>query len=228
MKRGFVTASLVLSIAALGCVSRGEHQRLRTQLEECRSDKVSAQAAATACEDRYAQEVRQWENMETVMSDVIPQTLREFRSERDEIVELVPEQARQEVQRYLDEFAEGMTRGFQVMKEDSDRILMELDRNKTLLDEVGVRTSSIDERVTSTLQDAFNSRDRLTAVRNEMIESASALVDEIHEFDRTYIGEKASPDRLKLNRKQREAIQLFHDHLVSQLAALGRVSAETP
>ncbi|MDX1384778.1 MAG: hypothetical protein R3190_14090, partial [Thermoanaerobaculia bacterium] len=89
---------LVPLLCAVACGESEELVQTRALLEECRSDKVAAQGAASACEDRYAREVRQWEDMEAVVSEVLPQTLADFREEREEILELVPEEARQEVE----------------------------------------------------------------------------------------------------------------------------------
>ena len=82
------------------------------------------------------------------------------------------------------------------------------------------------ETVNETLQDAFATRDDLVANRNQMMEQASALVSEIHEFDRLYVNEKSSSQRLRLNRKQRETVKLFHDSLVGKLAALGNQGSD--
>jgi hypothetical protein len=198
----------------LGCASKKELDQARAELEECKKDKVASQDAARACEDRFQAEVRQWENMESVIQSVIPKTLEDFQKDKQQILELVPEQARKEVQQHLDQFSDVMARGFQVLKEDSEQILADLEVTKTKLDLLGDRTSSIDEAVEKTLHQAIVDRQQLE-------QAAAAIVAEIHDFDRSFISDKASSDKLNLNRKQRETIQLFHDGLVGKLVALG-------
>ena len=51
-----LVALAVLPLA--GCVSRSKLKETEALLAECRTDKVSAQNSSTACEERFAKEVK--------------------------------------------------------------------------------------------------------------------------------------------------------------------------
>jgi hypothetical protein len=213
MRRASICWIGVVALLVSGCVSRGDFESIQAQLDECRQDKVAAQGAASACEERYEREVGQWENMEAVMSEVLPQTLEEFRREKQEIIELVPEQAKAEVEAYLEELTRAVGQGFQQLQEDNQRVLSELGEAKQKLEEVGAQARSIDETVSQRLERAYASRDRMRS-------AVAEVVAEIQSFDQSYINDKSSEERLKLNRRERETITLFHDRLVSELTEL--------
>jgi hypothetical protein len=216
-----------LLILLTACASRSELQETTALLEECRGDKGTAQDAMRACEDRYQSEVRQWEDMEQVVSQMIPQTLEGFRAEREQILELVPEQAREEVAAYVDELSDVMGRGFQVLREESEATLLELEIAQTKLDalqaatdSLGATTDAIDSRaaaISETLEGDL--REALEAQRR-INREAQQLIERIRGFDEQYITHEGSEQRLRLNRRQRELVANFHDVVVSELAAM--------
>lgn len=222
-----VAAALVLTG---GCVSRARHQDVAAELEECRRDKLAAQEAAQFCNRRYAREVERWDDIQQVVEEVLPQTVKDFEAERDRIVAMMPEEIRREVDGYLSSFATAVARGFDRLTAQNREILAELKLYKSGLDEVGVRTRSIDESVTARLRESAirleeAAADRRRAARR-VAEAANALIDEVQDFDQTYITDRGSPERLWLNRKQRETVSLFHDRLVRQLVELRDAAAE--
>lgn len=219
-----VTCALAALLVSSGCVSRARHYSVEAELAECRSDKLAAQEASQFCNRRYAQEVERWDDIQEVVEDVLPQTVRDFEAERDRIVALMPEEVKREVESYLSSFATAVARGFDRLSEQNREILAELKVYQTGLDEVGVRTRSIDETVTARLRDSqlqleAAAADRRAAARR-VAQAANDLIDEVQGFDQTYITDKDSRERLRLNRNQRETVALFHDQLVRQLIEL--------
>ena len=212
---------LMILLLVVGCASRSELAETRALLEECRSDKVAAQGATLSCEERYEREVRQWENMESVVSEVIPKTLEEFRDDRQEILDLVPEQARDVVEGHLDELGDVLGRGFQVLREENEAVLLELEVAQSKLDGLEARTDSIDSQATAinaTLEGSLRSALEGQAV---MRRQATAVIQKLHAFDLDYLSDRDSDQRLKLSRRQREALENFHDAVVADLSALG-------
>ncbi|MEE8278951.1 MAG: hypothetical protein V3R89_09570 [Thermoanaerobaculia bacterium] len=208
--RYWMVAALVLG---LGCVSKSRYGALEERLGECSQDKLAAQEAAQLCEERYAREIERWDDIQTVVEEALPQAIREFEAERDSILQLIPAEIQQEVESYLTNFARAVAKSFDTLHEQNERILTQLEVYKATLEEVGVRTRSIDDTVTQKLQDAAEGRKQVAGV-------AAEIIDEIQGFDRSYISDKASRERLKLNRNQRETIALFHDGLVRRLVEL--------
>jgi len=222
-------ACAVLAVS-MGCVSRARHQTVETELSECRRDKVAAQEAAQFCNRRYSQEVERWDDIQAVVEEVLPETVKNFEAERDRIVAMMPEEVQREVDAYLANFAQAVARGFDLLTEQNREILGELQLYKASLEEVGVRTRSIDETMTARLRDSAVELEEIAADRRRsdrlVAETANALVDEVQIFDQTYISDRASRERLKLNRNQRETVALFHDRLVRHLIELRDVAQQ--
>ncbi len=218
-------ALLLLPLA--GCVSRTKFKENDALLAECRTDKVSAQTAMTSCEERFAKEVKRWEDMDAVVASVVPGTLAQFKAEREEILELVPETARKEVESYIDHLTDAMGRGFQVLRDQNESTALQLEVAQTKLDAlqaradtIGTQTSTINETLDVNLREAVEEQRRM---RREAV----ALISTVQTFDQTYVSVKESDNRLKLNRNQRETIEQFHARLIGQLTALGGSAAAT-
>ena len=110
----------LLLLPLTGCVSRSKLKENEALLAECRTDKVSAQTAMTSCEERFAKEVKRWEDMDAVVASVVPGTLAQFKAEREEILKLVPDTTRKEVEAYIDQLTDAMGRGFQVLRDQNE------------------------------------------------------------------------------------------------------------
>ena len=218
-------ALLLLPLA--GCVSRTKFKENEALLAECRTDKVSAQTAMTSCEERFAKEVKRWEDMDAVVASVVPGTLAQFKAEREEVLKLVPETTREEVERYIDQLTDAMGRGFQVLRDQNESTALQLEVAQTKLDAlqaradtIGTQTSTINQTLDGSLRDAIEEQRR-------MRQEAIALISTVQTFDQTYVSVKESENRLKLNRNQRETIEQFHARLIGQLTALGGGAAAT-
>jgi hypothetical protein len=212
-------ALLMLPLA--GCVSRSKLKENEALLAECRTDKVSAQTAMASCEERFAKEVKRWEDMDAVVASVVPGTLAQFKAEREEILKLVPESTREEVGRYMDQLTDAMGRGFQVLRDQNESTALQLEVAQTKLDAlqaradtIGTQTSSINDTLDGSLREAIETQ-------RHMRQQAIELVSTVQQFDQSFVSVKESDSRLKLNRNQRETIEQFHAKLIAQLTALG-------
>jgi hypothetical protein len=213
-------AGALLLLPLAGCVSRSTHKQTETLLAECRTDKQSAQTAQTSCEERFAREVKRWEDMDTVVASVVPGTLAEFRAEREEILKLVPETTRKEVQQYIDQLTDAMGRGFQVLRDQNENVTLELEVAQTKLDALQARTDTIGTQTTSINATLEGSLRESIEAQQRMRQQAAALVATVQNFDKSYVTVKESDSRLKLNRNQRETIEQFHAKLIGDLTAL--------
>jgi hypothetical protein len=228
MRRAVLAAAALAAPLLGGCVSRSGHQKTEALLEECRTDKVSAQTAQTSCEERFAREVKRWDDLDAVVASVVPDTLAEFKSEREEILKLVPETAKEEVGAYLDDLTDAMGHGFQVLRDQNEDMALDLEMAQTKLDALQARTDSIGTATTSisdTLEGSL--REALEAQRRVRLR-ATELVASVQAFDQTHVSVRDSESRLKLNRNQRETIEQFHARLIGELTALGSAGAEAP
>ena len=218
-------ALLLLPLA--GCVSRSTFKENEALLAECRTDKVSAQTAMTSCEERFAREVKRWEDMDAVVASVVPGTLAQFKAEREEVLKLVPETTREEVGRYIDQLTDAMGRGFQVLRDQNESTALQLEVAQTKLDALQARADTIGTQTSTINQTLDGSLRAAVEEQRRMRQEAIALISTVQTFDQTYVSVKESENRLKLNRNQRETIEQFHARLIGQLTALGGGAAET-
>ena len=212
---------LIVGVGLLSsCASKAELELAQTLLEECRSDKSLAQEAVLSCRDRYDSEVRRWQDTDALLAEVLPRAMKDFRAERDRIIDLIPKKTRQEVEGYLDELSDAMARGFQVLREENETVFLQLEIAQTKLDVLANQTDSIGEEarsITARLDSALGEQqERALATRRAI----AGVVERIHVFDREFINDRDSPERLRLNRNQRETIKGFHDDVIGSLAAL--------
>jgi len=199
-------------LLVVGCVSKSDHGAVVAQLDECRNDKVAAQDAAKACESRYAREVTRFQDMDAVLEQVIPETMEEFRGERDRIAAMVPVQVQEEVASFMEKFSNAVASGFSVLRQDNQQMVAELAAAREELSRLGVSAETLQDRV-DTIK---TSLDDQAATRHQ----AAAIAEVIQDFDQAMILCKDCKDRLRLNRHEREVISNFHAELVGRLSEL--------
>ena len=214
MARFFTVLLFVASLALAGCVSKSAHEAVQVQLDECRADKQASQSAADACEKRYDREIARFDTLDSTLEEVVPEALATFRAEREEILEQVPVQVRDEVESYLDEFATAVARSFQRLSDDNEKILSELGTAKIELAKLSADTEAlISAGVDSTIQEVREGQ----ASRQDLDARSAAIVATILQFDRTRINCKDCGERLRLNKKEIQAITAFHSKLIEDL-----------
>lgn len=223
MPRHLTVLLLVAALSLSGCVSKSAHEAIQSQLDECRADKQAAQGASEACEKRYDREIARFDTLDSTLEEVVPEALATFRAEREEVLEQVPVQVRDEVESYLDEFATAVARSFQRLADDNEKILGELGAAKVELAKLGADTEAmIAAGVDSTIQEV-----REGQASREVLQARSAnIVAMILEFDRTRINCKDCDNRLRLNKKEIQAITAFHSTLVENLQGFASPSEE--
>lgn len=215
-----MAVTLSLGILASGCVSKQRYEQAETELGNCEDEKAQLEASNIAWEQRFDRESSRWEELEASIADSLPQALTEFHDERDRILRLVPEQVESEVDAYLEDYFSTVMKGFQFLKKDNDEIKMQLQATQRALASVSSDTQSISTAVDQTLAAERLRRDIEIAHRQDVSQQLSALISEITSFDQERINCKSCEDRVKLNRKEREAILGFHAELLRQLSAL--------
>lgn len=208
------SSAVVFALLALsGCVSKSKYTALEAQLAECRKDKEAAQESAKTCEARFNQESELWKSVGSSVESALPKALKNFEDEKQKIIEMVPQQVKQEVTAYLEDFARAVSKSFVLLREDNKRMMAELQGHKGAIEDVGRKAASIEGSVTA----------RLDAVESNRQKSSARVADvitAIQDWDRRYVNEKSSDERLGLNRKEREAIVNFHAQLVADLNSI--------
>ena len=204
-----VIAALIVVLGTTGCVSK-------KRLEQCEQEKGQLEEKVAAWEARFDREAERWESVGTSVTEALPAAIGEMHAERQRILELVPAQVQTEVESYLDEYFDTVMKGFRTLKADNDAIRRDLEMASLKLEAVGADTSDLKD-----MSNALDEKlDRERAHRSELTRRVAMIADRISQFDGTKINCRDCPDRLRLNRKEREAIGAFHKALMTDLAAL--------
>ncbi len=224
-----VPISLAVLMSA-ACVSKQQHTELQAELTQCQEDKAQADAKVITWEQRFDREATRWETVGASISEQLPAAIGELHSERERLIEKLPEQVQGEVERYLDEYFSTVMSGFDKLAYDNREIKLQLSATQKVLENVGADTKAISSSIDETLEDERAQRQEETARRQAEQEAVAARVGElvamVTKFDGTKINCKSCPDRLRLNRKQRETISTFHSELTTQLSQLQSYAAE--
>jgi chromosome segregation ATPase len=218
----FVLAVLVF---ATGCVSKKQYASLQTDLATCQEEKAQAEAQVITWEQRFDREAERWETVGASITDQVPKALSELNAERDRIVELVPQQVRSEVETYLDEYFATVMAGFQSMTDDNREIKMQLAATHKVLESLGADTRDVAAKIDTTLADERDKRRQEQDRRESVASRISDVVTTLSEFDGTRINCAKCPERLKLNRKERETLSALHSRLVTELSKIQSFAA---
>lgn len=208
---------------AAGCVSRGEHDAVKQQMDTCERDKVAAQSASRDCEARYQAANDRWQNIETQLTSTLPQTLQDFRDERDKIIELVPQQVRDEVAGKLDRYFGTVAREFKKMDSKLDTLNEQVTRSHSqMTDLVKDSTQAVDVKLTETHQAVIAERSR----RQDRSRRIASVISEIAWFDQERINCKKCKDRLRFKGDSQAQLLAFHSKLIQDIQALQASEAD--
>ncbi len=203
-----------------GCVPKSDLEKAQAETNQCQEEVTRLQGEVTNWQERFDRESSRWTDMQASITDTVPSALNEFHAERKRIVEMVPEQVQHEVETYLNDYFATVMRGVEMLSEDNADIKLQLQASSMALQALGKDTRSINTKIDTTLAEE---RARQQEVQRRLDDNATFLADtinQINDFDQTRINCKKCPERLKLNRKEREAILAFHNELTSALADL--------
>jgi hypothetical protein len=224
-----ILVAIVIGAAAGGgtyYAMKTEQAGLETELVECQQAKVQSEAQVISWEQRFDLESNRWATMEASITDQLPKALSELHEERENIIEMVPEQVRAEIGAYLDEYRSTVMTGFEALAGDSKEIKLQLDTTQRVLESLGSDTQAIQVSIDGALAEEREKRVDERQQREEIAAGIGQLGAVLAEFDSTHINCKKCPERLKLNRKEREAITAFHLQLSRSISDLQAAAAQ--
>ncbi len=219
MKRTSITL-ILLALLATGCASKKDLEAARAELAACEEERARLEASTIAWEQRFDQASGRWNQLEAEVTSALPKALGELHTERERIIELVPEQVRSEVNAYLEDYFTTVMKGFSELSDDNAEIKSRLAATHQALEAVGADTRAIGYTIDQTVIHERSLREAEQARRQDARARMAELVDRIVEFDRDRINCKQCPERLRLNRKERETVLGFHAELTAELADL--------
>ncbi len=226
MKQTSTVLVLLALLASAGCASKQDLETARLQLTACEEEQTRLEASVISWEQRFDRASGRWNELEASVSDALPKALGELHTERERIIELVPEQVQSEVAAYLEEYFATVMKGFGELAQDNADIKVRLQATHEALQTVGADTRAISATIDQTVVEERTRREQEDARHQQTAAQLAELVDQLVEFDQNRINCKQCPDRLKLNRKQRETVLGFHAELMADLASLRQLAGE--
>ena len=217
-----ILAALALILTTTGC----NQKALEEQVANCEAEKVQLQGQIEDWESRFDRESERWTEMEATITEALPRSLDEFHDEKERIVAMVPDQVKNEVEGYLNDYFTTVMRGFELLQKDNTDIKLQLQATNKVLENLGSDTRSIGYAVDEALVEERYRRDALEGQVQDVEQKLTDVIDLIVEFDQTRINCKKCPDRLTLSRKEREAISGFHQDLMADLSRLTKPADE--
>lgn len=224
MKRTPILFILLALLASFGCASKKDLEAAQAELATCREEQAELEASVISWEQRFDRATGRWNEIEASVVTALPEALGELHTERERIIELVPEQVQSEVAAYLEEYFATVMKGFRQLAEDNTEIKGQLRATHKALESVGADTRAISATIDQTVAEERSLRQAEQARRQEALAKLAGVVDQVVDFDQNRINCKQCPDRLKLNRKQRESILGFHAELTAELADLQKLT----
>ena len=215
---------LLTALLMSGCVSKSQLEEAQVQVQTCEEDKAVLEAKVAQWEDRFDRESSRWSTIETSVTEAMPRALDEFHAERKRILDLVPEQVHSEVETYLEDYFTTVMQGFQVLSQDNSEIKLQLETTQKVIEQIGARTQNIGADTAAINQAIDEALAEEQAKVAEVSAQLSAVIEQIAEFDQTRINCKNCPDKLRLNRREREAVLGLHGQLTTALSQLQSVA----
>lgn len=208
------TASLAaLALGLGGCASQSELEKAQAELAACREKATSLEAEVESWQQRFDRAAERWTNIESSVVEAVPNALAEFDAERDRILELVPEQVQFEVSSYLDEYFGTLMAAFRGVQGDNKDIKLQLDATQKALAAVGKDTQQIGAAIDEAVAGEATKR-------RAVADGLETLHGRLVAFARQRIDCADCADRVKLNKKEREAILGFHAELMTAISTL--------
>lgn len=223
-----LSATLAAALFVGGCVSKSQFQEVESQLATCEQEKAKVDAAVISWEQRFDRESKRWTEMEKSVTTALPRALSEFQEERKQLEKQVPEGVRQQLARFLDDYAGTVNRGFERMKQDNDEIKLQLAATEKALQIVSKDTKAIDANTQSIGKMIDQSLSGERNKRERLAQDLTDLMNRIVEFDQTKINCKGCPERLKMRDKTKEEMLAFHQELMQDLATIQNAALVPP
>ena len=212
--------AVVTLVVSTGCVSKKQYDEAQGKLVACEAERTQAVAAVAACTDNAQKEAQRWEDLSTSLQKEAPAVLSAMQAEKQVFLQQLPEAVRSQVDSYLEKFSRDVKKAFAVMREDNQKMATQIEA----LGSTAGRTEGKADQILGRMEQ----RERALLADAERVQKGVGEVTALlTEFDRSVINCKDCPEKLVLNRKERETITAFHGRLLDALSALRTPGTET-
>ncbi len=201
---------LVVLVMVGGCVKKSEYEALQGQLAESKE-------RADEYEGLYQGVMEERSVALQEAAEYLPAAATELREQLDlrleEVTRDLDTQIREDVQDTLDELTDAMAEGYQQLRGQNAQLQGQLTESRNLLERLMDRTGSI-ERTVGT------DRVALLGKRDLVMQRIEELTSEVNDWKYKHVDCRDCPEKLRLNKREREAIAQIQLHTVASLEEL--------
>jgi hypothetical protein len=209
-----ILIALLVAVVAVGCGGIKEEDHL---------------AAVAACEEETAR----WESMyqESVTErqqaldqalTMLPTAHEDLRSQIDlrlgQVTADLDEAIKAEVQESFYELAEAIADGYNNLQEENQMLQVQLGETRRVIDQVLTKTGAIEEKAGSIQTSVTADQQAIVANRQAALIKVGEVETFMRDWQYMYVDCKGCDERLRINKKERDALAKMHDSLMGQLA----------
>lgn len=212
------TAMILLCCAALvaACSPRSTLKAVEAQLETCETSLELTRTDAEEWRDRLdtwehqiGLRLQEQEAATAVSLDTIQLKFNEIRA-------AVPKAIETQVGGQIDDVERLLIAGFRDLSQGNSALQQQLEETRSLLSEARSELQTGNQLARSAQSERREIRGHISGLTSE----TAALVERIHEFDRTRLQCKSCPEYLDLRKRKIADISEFHNEIVAHLSAL--------
>lgn len=197
------------AVLLAGCgVSKGEHEMVVAELEEC-------QASALRWETLYQESVEERRQALDQALEMLPAAHDELRSQinlrLDEVTRSLDSTLRAEVQESVYELAEAIAEGYSVLQDENEQLEAQLAESRGLIESVLEKTDSIEERVGS-------EKEAFLAARQSLLIEIGEVEAFLRDWQYMHVDCKGCEERLRINKRERDALAKLQEEIMARLA----------
>ena len=216
MNRFVLVCLATLLLFSTACVKKSEYDALAAELAAAQQELASVRATLTqkeadlaACNTQWQEAMKAFGGEHARTQDVIA-GVKEWKLQ---VEEKLPAQVRAEVEAQLNKLVRQLEAGFGALATENARMAAALEKQQDTL-------ATVASDVSGAREDLIAEVTALRTQREAVGEQVGEAISLVQEWDQNRVLCKDCPDKLRLNKKEIEAITALHAELVQRLAAL--------
>lgn len=206
------------AVLVVGCgVKKADHEELIAELEECK-------AQSLRWESLYQESVEERRLALDQALQMLPTAQQELRTQIDvrlgEVTQQLDDSLKAEVQQSVYELAEAIASGYNMLQQENRQLQAQLDESRGLIETVLERTNSIEESAGTIEERVGVEQDVFVARRQALLLEIGEVESFLRDWQYMYVDCKECVERLRINKRERDALAQLNDDLISRLEAV--------
>jgi hypothetical protein len=195
-------------------VKKADHEQLATELEECKAESLR-------WESLYQESVEERRLALDQALAMLPTAHEELRSQidlrLDEVTAQLDQSVKAEVQESVYELAEAIASGYNMLQQENKQLQAQLTESRGLIETVLERANAIEESAGTIEERVGVEQDVFVARRQALLLEIGEVESYLREWQYMHIDCKECEERLRINKRERDALAQLHDQITARL-----------